>query len=468
MRRARRTGLLAGFTGAACVAALLSPMGAQASPAPTRAVNWTNVDYSNAFTVQHARLSHGMEFAGHPLDVEFDNTGAAWTLGEFGMQVGRSVGSSMSKLAPNVKLYTTASGEWIDWTKPFHSTWGGWSSASELGESVVATPNSVWVSQGGQQGQDLSGNHSLLTRYSTTAPYTSCQIPLPGNDNQVIGLAYDSARDRIWFAESEGDHRHGGGAYSTIGWVKASGLGSRCQNDLDYGGNPTLSAGSNAFLRAAAQSTVDSLACTAAQESSATANCVHHGTSNLGPGATHLNYDAGLDTIWITNWADRKLRRLNPATGQVIATYDAPDSPLPPMGAVAWQIDSDADAVYVNEYNGRRITRFDKAAKTWSSIDIPVGNNVEVHSITRAGQWLWFTVSDEDFNGTAKVGKINLSSWSGSGTVQATMYGGFPQMALSASAPPGNRHSFRGIDVRGNRIAVTDHGDMQTLILTQK
>lgn len=469
----RRVVLAATVTAVVAVAGLGLPR-ADAVPATSTPTTWTTTTWSDDLTVVgRYQLNHApaVDFVGHPLDVAIGTFGTSWTVGEFGMQLARGSGAStVTRVNVPLKTYVNASGTLTGWTEPFASTWGGHASASELGESIVAAGSSVWAAQGGQQSSTaIQYNHSLLTRVSTTAPYATCAVPLPGDNNEVIGLAYDSSRDRIWFAESAGDHL-ASGSHSTIGWVKASGLGSRCQNTLDYGGNPALTPAANAFQQALAQGTINGLQCNVMQESMSTGDCVHIVTSSLPSGATHLTYDATSDALWMTNWYDRKLRKVSLPSG-AITTYDAPDATV--SLPVTWQIAANSTAVFVNEYNGNRILRFDKAAATWASIEVPTttlagagqGGNVQTHSIALSGDELWFTVSDEDFTpGVTAIGKIDVSSWA-SGSATGVLYTGWSSLPMQSTAPAGNKHSFRGIDVREHQIAVTDHGDMQTLVV---
>lgn len=430
--------------------------------------------WSTAFTATRARQlpANQIDFAGHPLDVTFDNSGRIWGIGEFGLQAIRAnaAGTSLTKENLPLKVYLDDQNQILDWTKPFTSFLGGYGAGSPLAESVIRAGSTVWAVWGGEQNNAAVGNHSILVRYDpSTTPATACSIPLPGDNNEAIGLAYDASRGRVWFAQSEGDHRQASSTpYSTLGWVKVAGLGARCQNALDYGGDPRPTA-DNPALRAAAQATINSLQCTAAQESSATANCVHivPGTS-LPSGAAHLEYDATADALWITNWGDSKLRKYSMATG-AITTYTPPAAPAHPEGKwpVAWQVAANATHVYVNEYNTSRLLRFTKSTGAWSVIEVPNnGYETEVHSIALNGSQLWFTVSDEDYDSQTALGYVDLASWTAA--VKGVIYTGWSSLAMHPNQPAANRHSFRGIALSGNKIALADHGDTAYVTLTKK
>lgn len=447
--------------------------------------DWRESDWASYFTADRAwqRPATQIDFAGHPLDVTFDNTGAIWGIGEFGLQTTRTDGGALSRHNLPIKVYLKGDSDdpnddpdiW-DWTKPFSSAFFPHASGSDLAESIISAGPNVWAAYGGEQDHTEADNHSILARYPTDDPHNfwkACAVPLPGDNNEVIGLAYDSNRDRVWFAESEGDHRQGSGKYTTIGWVKASGLGSRCQNELDFGGRPApVTDAENDAMRASAQQTVNSLQCTASQESDPAANCVHIiGGTGIPSGGTHLEYDASSDALWMTNWCDRKLRKYSIGSG-TWATFNPPppvdgSGTICPKG-VAWQIAANSTHIFFNEYEGNRVLRFAKSSGEWSIIEIPVPQwYLQVHSITLSGNRLWFTVSDEDYNSNTKIGYIELDKWdSGAAGV---IYNGWGSLSMRADQKPGNKHSFRGIDIGpGGKVALADHGDMATVILTPK
>lgn len=439
---------------------------------------WTSKPWSSAFTSTGYRIEHAptADFAGHPLDVTFDPTGAAWTVGEFGMQVTRGYGGAIGRVDLPLKTYLDAGGNLLGWTAPFSSTWGRYTATSELGEAIISTPGAVWASYGGQLDVKAPAtNYSLLVRISTTAPYDACQIPLPGGNSEALGLAYDPARDRVHFAQSLGDQ--GTHVQSTLGWVPNTDLGALCQNDLDYGGNPALTPEQNTAIRNAAAQSIASLRCTAAQEAAARRGentpCVHVTTRALSSGATHLGYDAKTDSLWVTNWFTNTLSQVSLKTGNAVVFRPPPALRGTTPGS--WQIAVADDAVYVNEYGGNRLLRFTKKTRTWSATKSPTTalgtrkrNAIQTHSIHLDGNRLWFTVSDEDYDpGITGLGYVDVRKWA-KGKPKGVVFTGWNTLAMRSNAPKANHHSFRGIDVLGNQVAVTDHGDMQTLVLTMK
>lgn len=484
MRRTRELAVAGSLLIASLALAVTMPASVPAAAVPvdqpTTGMS-ASTQWNTAFSTKRHPLVESMDFAGHPLDVAFDNQGAVWTIGEFGMQIIRAKGTEPLGRFTAVKTYHNGP-ELIGWTRPFNNGLRMYdpnleprASTSSLGESIIHTGGEIWALYGGNQPHPVDspyvpGNHSLLVRVATTAPYAMCVVPLPGDNNQAIGLAYDSARDRVWFTESEADGLQAGD-YSRIGWVKASGLGSQCLNELDYGGHPGYSEAVNASKRATAQAVINDLRCTSGE--GAAADCVHLVGKTLPTGAAHVVYDAGLDALWISNWASGELVKYSIA-GNTFVTYDAPSSPMAwPNGPVWWQIAVRGDAVFVNEYEGNRLLRFDKSSKRWSAISTPTvgpSSKVETHSITRAGNKLWFTASNEHQNptGTTLLGYVDLDAWAQGSAVTSV----YPLSGSDLAYQPvrnGKLHSLRGLDVAADgRIAVTNHGDLETLVLTPK
>ncbi|HZN95229.1 MAG TPA: hypothetical protein VFB81_21105, partial [Myxococcales bacterium] len=91
---------------------------------------------------------------------------------------------------------------------------------SVLGESVIVDPQGfVWFSEGGgffyeltMDGKKVHPNHSRIVRHDPNGG--SFRVyNVPGDRNEVIGLAWDATRGRIWFAEGG---RQGGGAITSF------------------------------------------------------------------------------------------------------------------------------------------------------------------------------------------------------------------------------------------------------------
>lgn len=82
---------------------------------------------------------------------------------------------------------------------------------SMLGESVVVDPSGrTWATEGGSM--LYAGAHPNHSRIVMLEPDGGePQIwPVPGDDNSVVGLAYDPATGRIWFTQAQRARRDGG------------------------------------------------------------------------------------------------------------------------------------------------------------------------------------------------------------------------------------------------------------------
>jgi streptogramin lyase len=78
------------------------------------------------------------------------------------------------------------------------------------GEDIIVDDGGrVWFTQGGGYLYDgKHPNHSRVVRYDPEAPEGNRfrGYNVPGNNNQVIGLGWDSRRGRLWFTEGGLDH----------------------------------------------------------------------------------------------------------------------------------------------------------------------------------------------------------------------------------------------------------------------
>src|SRR5262245_2429418 len=86
----------------------------------------------------------------------------------------------------------------------------GPTNVSMLGESVVVDPSGrAWATQGGwmvYRGQHPNHSRIVMLEPDGGAPRI---WPVPGNDNSVVGLAYDPAIDRVWFTQAQRARRVG-------------------------------------------------------------------------------------------------------------------------------------------------------------------------------------------------------------------------------------------------------------------
>ena len=139
-----------------------------------------------------------------PLAVAVDTTGRVWLNQEFHLD-----SAPLALLEPNASALTLINAPKPPGPGPFATRIGGPDNRThitELGEDVVVDPKGrVWVSEGG--GLLYDGplpNHSRVVGYDPAAPPGNRLriYNLPGDHNEVTGLAWDSTRDRLWLAQA--------------------------------------------------------------------------------------------------------------------------------------------------------------------------------------------------------------------------------------------------------------------------
>lgn len=399
---------------------------------------------------------------GDPLDVAFDPAGGVWQVGEFGTAVAHlEDGVLTHHSVPYARTWDSGTGLY-ERVKPYRiCLFGGCgpTAISVLGERIIARGNAVWFTQGGDLLHESAGNHSRLIRFDRLAsddPATPdddrlCAVHVPGDRNEVIGIAADG--DRIWFAES----RFFGGP-AGLGWFVDDGQ-VRCDNTLDYQ--------DQAAVDAAAARTL----CTEPDQQ----GCIHRVPLPAAAGrAAHLAIDAAGGWIWFTDYSGSVLGRY-PLAGGAVETFPLP-APLDsdaPFKSFPWQIRVTADAVYLAEYGDRQLVRFDKtipdptaacavlldgANPCMTELFLPMaGDEVNLHSVALHGDRLWFTLANEASGpsapGGSTFGYVNLGDWAAD-TPTGVLYNGLDTLGTRR---PGDHHSFRGIEVSAlGRIGLVD------------
>lgn len=212
---------------------------------------------------------------------------------------------------------------------------------SELGESILVDPRGrVWFTQGG--GSLYSGaypNHSRVVSYDPAAPAAERYrvYNMPGDWNEIIGLAWDETRGRMWVAQGGLD----------AGPMIASFDPERIPWDNDFDFSTLL---------------LDQV-CEAGEPDDHCYRVYRLPDDNLIPAHLEITAD-GL--VWYTAYWGRRIGVLNPASGQVIE-YPVPPAigTAPPVwvtGAGPWEIVAapDGDLVF-NEFFDSTISRFDAA-----------------------------------------------------------------------------------------------------------
>jgi hypothetical protein len=437
---------------------------------------WTVKRWGDAFTAKSYDESVRPS-TGDALDIAFDASGDIWQLGEFSTAIAHVHNGVLTSHDSPLALRWNAAQTSRQPVSPFAMNALGANvptSTSMLGERVVATPSAVWYAHGG--GLFYTGaypNHSRLIRFdlhaaddpSTPGDERLCVIHVPGDNNEVMGLGFDPATNRIWFTET----RVNGAA--SLDWFVDDGQ-IPCDNDLDYSDAAAVTA-------------------VAAKNRCATASqtgCIHEirlPSSVFAAGQLSVDSKAGY--VWIVDWATGTLVRYSMIGGKVLSL------PLPKStegssytnGGTPWQIRVGASAVFVNEYSDNQIVRFDKTIATpattctklvnganpcMSEIFLPMLDpNVNAHSLALFGGKLWFTeLNDTPGNSnpdSSTFGYIDAASWA-AGRPTGVYYSNLSTLGLKR---PSRMHSFRGIDVTaGGNVALADAAIDEIIALTPR
>lgn len=215
---------------------------------------------------------------------------------------------------------------------------------SMAGEDVMVDPGArVWFTQGG--GYLYEGrhpNHSRIVRYDPAAPEPNRfrVYNVPGEGNQVIGLAWDARRGRVWFAE--------GGLERGRKIVSFDPERVPWDNTFDFSRPP------------------EGRVCPKGGPYDDCLRVYELPTGSRQP--AHLALDRG-GHVWYTAFWGNRIGRLDPESGRVLE-YPLPESvsPAPPaqvLGSGPWQIVIAPDgAIVFGEHFDAAIGRFDPGRAT--------------------------------------------------------------------------------------------------------
>lgn len=134
-----------------------------------------------------------------PLALAVDRAGDVWINEEFHLQLKTFVPSAAAFAAFDIPVDAA--------NPPFATSFGGGDNASvisESGEDVTVDPfGRVWLTQGGGGPKGGHPNHSRVVAFDPNAPAGQrfAAYNVPGNENGVVGVAWDERRRRVWFTE---------------------------------------------------------------------------------------------------------------------------------------------------------------------------------------------------------------------------------------------------------------------------
>ncbi|HEY6557538.1 MAG TPA: hypothetical protein VI072_09705 [Polyangiaceae bacterium] len=431
---------------------------------------WTTRTWSTDFTSQTWSMS-SRSTTGDALDLAFDTAGGLWAIGEFGMGAAYQSGALFTHV--NAPLARVGSPNPYPATKPHISSLNhAPSTHSTLAEKVVTGRNAVWYTHGGGLFEPGPKNHSRIIRValdiadSPATPYDDrvCAIHVPGDNNEVVGAAWDPARNRLWFSAMNMAGPAGGQSTPALYWFSDDGTAATlsspnfpgCDNMLDYGNAAAVAAAATANL---CSSTVTSGCITRIGLPAAAGLLAHievdtNGTSSLAD-----------DAIWWVDFTGVVLGRHAIGGGFTCHGMPTATNKRSFFGGFPWQLRVSGGFVYIGEYGDNDLVRFAKGSpggsagcatvpapsSGMSEIHVPVlSENNNVHSIEIAGDRLWFTLANEAHvpvrRDASTFGYVSLSSWA-AGAPTGVLYTGLNTLGQQSGS---RHHSFRGIDVAPN------------------
>jgi hypothetical protein len=387
----------------------------------TVAANWTTVSYKQGFH----KVATMAQSSGTPLDVAFSG-GTVWDSSEFSDAIGETPkNSALTSIADPADVAN----------QPFASCFSNpcqASSWSELGERVVYADKLVWFTQGGWQGfpGGSAANHSEIVAYNpSTASF--CTYLVPGNDNEVIGMAVSGTGRKtvVWFIESDPV-----GGHPTIDSFSPSLVGESCPNDYSLSGAPSFKQILGLPDALPALITVD-------------------------PSGTAL---------WVTDFFGSAVEEVDIATGKQTTLAYTSKNAYSPHGAEPWQVVADQSYVYAIDYGDSNLVRINKANGQIDQLPIPLASDTEQgYGLAVSGSNLYFTLSDDTrpaFGAASTFGYVNIASWEAASAACSPGVDCAPvptigvlYTGLSAVVDPSSDSDLRGIAVStGGLVAIAD------------
>jgi hypothetical protein len=386
------------------------------------ATNWTVESYKDNFP----KVSMTPQSAGAPLDVTFGTASAIWSSSEFSDALGESPKKApLTLFADPADLANT----------PFASCFATpcvASGFSALGERVIYADKLVWFTQGGWLGFPGGSvpNHSEVVAFN---PRTQgfCTYLVPGNDNEVIGMAATGTGKNtvIWFVESDL-----AGGHPALDSFTPAKVGDSCPNEYSLTGVGTFRQIAWPDDDVPAQIAVD-------------------------PGGT---------TLWVSDFYGSRVERVTMATGAV-TTYSYPSTNLySTHGADPWQVVADRNYVYAIDYGDDNLIRINKADGQIDQVTIPLTSDTEEgYGLSLSGNYLYFSLSDDAqpaVGAASTIGYVDIAAWeAASGACAAGVdcapapTGGVVYTGLAAQTDPSSDADFRGIDAgAGGVVALAD------------
>jgi hypothetical protein len=373
-----------------------------------------------------SKVSTMAQATGAPLDVAFSGSSTIWNSSEFSDAIGESTkGSTLTSIPDPTDVAN----------QPFASCFSSpcrASSWSALGERVVYANKLVWFTQGGWLGfpGGTVANHSEIVAYNPTVG-AFCTYLVPGNDNEVTGMAMTGKGRRalVWFIESDLV-----GGHPTIDSFSPTQVGERCPNDYSL-------TGSRSFRRI---------------------------PWPQGDFPGQIAVDPSGTALWVTDVFGSAVERVDVATGAITPHAYPSRNSYSRLGAEPWQVVVDTNDVYAIDYGDSNLIRINKVNGQIDQVPIPLTSDTEQgYGLALSGGKLFFSLADDlrpAFGGASTIGYVDLSTWEAASSAcppgvdcapaptTAVVYTG-----LSAAADPSTDADFRGIAVSSRGwLAIAD------------
>ena len=403
----------------------------------TVAAGWTTTPITSAFP----KVQRIAQTGGAPLDVTITSNGTIWNSSEFSSSLGE-IAAAKSKQTPLPDPTDLA-------VKPFARCSSSLSprcqasATSALGERVISVNGRIWFTQGGWQFYSCTvgsaqptcpANHSEVVSFVPTTK-KFCTYTVPGDDNEVVGLASTGtgSATSIWFVETDVES-----------------------------GQPYLDSFAPAHVGNGCPGT--------ATESYSLAGDLRQikWQGNVEPAQIAVDPD-GQD-LWVTDFWGLAVSRVDISTGAITryalhADGSRSDSLF---GPEPWQVTSDAAYVYAIDYGDSNLVRINKATGQVDQVQIPLTSDAESgYGLALAGGRLYFTLADDGqpkYGAASTIGYVNIAAWESASAKCApgtdcapAPTAGVVYSGLSAKADPTAEADFRGIAVGPHGVvAVAD------------
>lgn len=372
----------------------------------------------------YSSLTRISESAGNPLDVTFSPDNSIWNTSEFSNGVSEVPATSATSAASFPDPTNTLAA-------PFANCLSGVctpSSSSALSERVVAANGRIWFTEGGWE---FDGNANVPNFSEVVAfdPQTTnyCTYVVPGNDDEVMGLAVTGAppTSTVWFTESSLTNGQG----VSLDSFNPSLIGDGCPGIM----NESYS------LRGSINRTPLPAVLPA-----------------------QIAVDANSTALWMTDFWGSRIDRVDLKTGQITRYQLTPNNAALFFGSEPWQIVTDSSYVYSIDYGDSNLVRINKATGRIDEVPIPLTSDLEQgYGLSLSGGKLFFTLSDDGFGGASTFGYVDVAAWeAASASCQQPVMDCAPvpmtaivYKQLSSMTQP----DFRGIAVStGGMIAIAD------------